>query len=112
MIIESQLFLNIISFIARDKFDGINILGLIFVRSKKYKTLINHELIHTRQYVETLWIGFFIIYLFDYLHALLKYRNFGKAYERIRFEQEANKYRFSDDYLQIRGLFAWRKFSV
>lgn len=74
--------------------------------------LINHESIHIQQQIELLVVGFYIVYLYDWLRGLIKYRDASRAYFRIRFEQEA--YRFDDNmsYLNIREKYAWRKYKI
>lgn len=110
MVIESQLIPNIFSIFIH--VDAVNILGIIFVRNIDDSALITHELIHSKQYVETLWIGFFVIYLIDFCHGVWVYEDFGTAYSRIRFEQEANYYHFSENYLNDRPRYNWIKFNV
>jgi len=92
--------------------------------------LIHHEKIHFYQYKELLVVGFLFVYLFDWVHGLIKYRNFTKAFMRIRMEQEAyehqSKFFFRHehanilsykpeeyiDYCDRREKFAWRKYKV
>lgn len=123
MIIQSKLIPNIISKIVSDEIDGFTFFGIIFVRDKTNKALVQHELIHRKQWIETLFIGFIIIYVFDYLRGLLKYRDSQKAYTQIRFEQEAEHYRIRFEqgfehledweyFVEHRPLFNWRNFKV
>lgn len=91
------------------KYSGISLFGLVIVKDKSKLThrLINHELIHFFQQVETLFVGFFIIYLVSYLYNLVKYRNHDKAYRAIPFEQEAYACESDYKYLFKRKLHAW-----
>ena len=91
---------------------AITLFPFVFIRDEGNISTITHETIHFRQYVETLIIGFLLIYLFDYIHGLIKYRDFEKAYYQIRFEQEAysNDLFFAD--LEKRKPFAWFKYKV
>lgn len=91
---------------------GVTIYPFIFVRFAKNEILIRHESIHIEQQRETLIIGFFLIYLFDYLRGLIKYRNHYTAYWRIRFEQEAYRYQRDSNYLNRRQPGNWRLFNV
>ena len=73
-----------------------------------------HETIHFFQYKETLWIGFLLIYIFDFLWAaIVKKKGFSrKAYLSIRFEQEAWH---CDDYvdcLENREPYAWKNYPL
>ena len=56
--------------------------------------------------------GFLILYLYDWLKGLIKYRSKTEAYYNIRFEQEAYMYDIVDDYLENRSKYEWRKFNV
>jgi hypothetical protein len=91
---------------------AITLFPFVFIRDEGNETTITHETIHFRQYIETLIIGFLLIYLFDYIHGLIKYRDSEKAYYQIRFEQEAYSNDLYDDYLEKRSFFAWLKYKV
>ena len=91
---------------------AITLFPFVFIRDEGNVRTITHETIHFRQYVETLVIGFLLIYLFDYIRGLIKYRDSEKAYYQIRFEQEAYSRDFYDGYLEKRKLFAWTKYRV
>ena len=68
-----------------------------------------HETIHYLQYKETLWIGFLLIYLFDFLWAaIIKRKGFTRdSYLSIRFEQEAWHCDDYDNYVETRPKYAW-----
>lgn len=74
-------------------FRAINILGVIFARKSanplSAKT-INHEAIHTAQMKELLYVGFYILYVLEWLYRLVR-SIFTKenAYRSISFEREA-----------------------
>ncbi len=83
---------------------------------------VNHESIHVWQYSDLLYIGFLVIYAWDYLHGLIKYRNdisgtdpYGhaytslgeKAYFRTRAEQEAYSNDGDMEYLDNRKKREW-----
>ena len=110
IIIKSDKFLNLISWFFR--VGGITLFPFIIVRPYTRKSTINHESIHIAQYSELLVIGFLLIYLWDWIHGLIKYRNFKVAYEHIRFEQEAYKYTKSYTYLSRRQRSHWINFKV
>jgi hypothetical protein len=94
------------------KVHAITLFPFVFIRDEGSKIIIRHETIHFRQYVETLIIGFLLIYLFDFIIGLIKYREPYRAYYRIRFEQEAYKNDLYDDYLGKRKLFSWMKYKI
>jgi len=98
-------------------FVAINLFGLIFVR-KEYKmdfekvrfrkaTLLNHELTHTAQYKELLFIFFILLYLLNYIINIFIYFNFKKAYRNVCFEREAKDNEHDNDYFSERRNFAW-----
>ena len=91
---------------------AITLWPFIFIRDEGNEKTIRHEKIHIRQYNELLVIGFLILYLFDWIVGLIKYRDSSIAYLNIRFEQEA--YENQDDlhYLDNRKMFAWLKYRI
>jgi len=55
----------------------------------KYELLMNHESIHVKQWVETLFIGFLLLYPLLFLVNLVRYRDTRVAYLLNPFEVEA-----------------------
>lgn len=99
---------------------AINLFGFIFVR-KEYKAriendyykksvLLNHELVHTAQYKETLYVFYLLIYLLNYTVNLFVYFSFKKAYRNICFEREAFRFEYDDYYLERRIRWAWLQY--
>lgn len=92
-------------------FACVNLFGVVFARygvRLDYGT-INHEQIHTAQMKELLYIGFYVLYLLEWVRNLFKYGDAKTAYKMISFELEA--YEFENDilYLQRRTAFAqWK----
>ena len=91
---------------------GITLFPFIFIKGEGNDRLIRHESIHIMQYRETLVLGFLVIYLWDFVHGFVKYRNYDDAYRSIRFEQEAYANDHDENYLELRQKFAWRKWKV
>ena len=96
---------------------AINLFGIIFAR-KEYEaqiennyfikaTLLNHELIHTAQYKELLYVLYLPLYLLNYIINIFVYSSFKKAYSNICFEREAKDKEYDDYYLERRRHFAW-----
>lgn len=72
-----------------------------------------HETIHLRQYNELLVLGFWLVYLWDFLVAFaLVDHTFWGAYRRIRLEQEAYAFDSDEEYLETRRHYAWWDFSI
>lgn len=84
----------------------------ILCRGELGETTRRHELIHWHQYRELWVVGFLLLYLWDYLRGLARYRSGEQAYHRIRFEQEAYGRQDQADYLEVRPRMEWRKFIV
>ena len=82
---------------------------VVFSRGEITPKTRRHETIHYKQYLETLFIGFILIYFFDFLWAsLVKRKGFSReSYLAIRFEQEAHHCDDFEDYLENRKLFSW-----
>ena len=86
---------------------GITIWPFIFLRpSPELDVNINHERIHIRQQQETLLLGFFIIYLFEFIYYRLQFNRYT-AYRKISFEKEAFEHEEDMNYLKTRKRFAW-----
>lgn len=88
---------------------GITILWFIFCRGELSKGTKRHEVIHVIQGEELYYIGFYVLYVFDWLKGLIKYRDADKAYRRIRAEQEAYSNDHDPDYPETRAPREWIK---
>lgn len=90
-------------------FAAINLFGVVFVRKeispqydislRNWEIMLNHELIHTAQMKELLYIPFYLWYVFEWLIWLAIYRNARKAYRNISFEREAYDKQAYFDYI-------------
>lgn len=92
---------------------AINLFGILFVRNgvRIDDYLINHELIHTRQMKEMLYIGFYIVYLLFWLSMLFSHKfSLHKAYMAIPFEKEAYANQYDLAYLRNRKPFSWTRY--
>lgn len=98
---------------------AINLFGTVFVRAEKkdkvekhpqwYATTWNHEAIHTEQMKETLYIGFYLLYLLFWIIRLLT-PPMNTAYKDISFEQEAYLNENNLEYIKTRRPYAWIKY--
>ena len=91
---------------------AITLFPFVFIKDDGDEETINHESIHFRQQVELLIIFFYLIYVFDWIYGLIKYRDKELAYRRIRFEQEAYAKESKKYYLICRKRNAWRKYKI
>ena len=80
-------------------FSAINIFGVVFVRKeirpqhnislRNWDLMLNHELIHTAQMKELLYVPFYLLYGLEWLIRFVMYRNAKEAYRNVSFEREA-----------------------
>tara|TARA_B100000131_G_scaffold285532_1_gene294888 strand:- start:671 stop:1018 length:348 start_codon:yes stop_codon:yes gene_type:complete len=93
---------------------AITLWPFIFIRKgmSASERLIRHESIHIQQYTEMLVLGFYPVYVWDWLHGLIKYRSGSTAYMQIRMEQEAYENEGDEEYLKNRKRYAWLKYKV
>lgn len=84
------------------RFIAINIFGILFAKTDLTPQLINHERIHTRQMLETAFVGFYIFYLVEWLVRLVMLRDSYKAYRAVSYEREAYANSADPAYLQRR----------
>lgn len=95
-------------------YKAINLFGIVFARQDQAPltpTWINHMKIHTAQMRELLFIGFYIIYMIEYIYQIIHQNWTGQnAHRCISFEREAHKKQNKWSYLSNRKPFAqWRK---
>ena len=93
-------------------FKAITILCFIFVKKgiELDDNDIRHETIHWEQEKELLFIGFYVLYLLDFLRNLLKFGDWSKAYRNICFEREAYANQTSWFYPEARNHYSWIKY--
>ena len=92
---------------------AITLWPFVFIREGcDDERLIHHESIHIYQFWECGVVGFYPIYLWDWLRGWLKYKDVVVAYRHIRFEQEAYQHEADTEYLTQRKRFAWRNYQV
>lgn len=91
---------------------AINLFGFIIIRrgNRLRWADLNHELIHSRQQAEMLWIPFYIWYVVEWLVRLIAYRDTTKAYYNISFEREAYANQYDIKYLRKRNFFSWMRY--
>jgi hypothetical protein len=110
LIILSNRVINIISllFSQKNPLNGWTLGPIIIIRSHEYCTpsMVNHELIHVRQFWET--FGLFLVwYPIEYCWHRLWGASHVTSYARVSFEQEAYRNENNKNYLQERAWFAW-----
>jgi hypothetical protein len=103
-------FLKAISWVV--DITAITLYPFIISREEMSKDVLQHETIHIAQQKELFVLFFYLLYGWDYLKGLIKYKEKEKAYYQIRFEQEAYAYMFEDGYLESRPRYNWRQYKV
>lgn len=102
-------------------FDAVNLCGILLVHPdfEPDEDLLNHERIHTIQMKELIFIGFYLIYLSEFILRLTqclfaksksgKISKWQRAYRSISFEREAYSHWKELTYLEKRKPYAmWR----
>jgi hypothetical protein len=95
------------------KINGFQVAGIEFipfivvVNDLNNKSLIRHETIHFYQMMETLIIGYYLLYAFYYIKNRIFGLSHDKAYRNINFEIEAYNNQDNENYLKVRKYFAW-----
>lgn len=89
---------------------AINLFGVVFAKEKLSESFLLHEKIHTAQLRELLFVGFYIIYIMEWLARLIIYRSLHKAYVSVSFEQEAYRNQHVKNYLAKRKHYAWIRY--
>jgi len=95
--------------IPRPGFIAINVFGYLFARHGVFisESTIRHEMIHTAQMKEMLYIFFYIWYLIEWIIRLFLPDN---AYRNIGFEKEAYANDNGISYLETRKKYSWVKY--
>ena len=96
---------------------AINLFGVVFARREEWDPLpdvvrqctLRHEAIHTAQGRELLWVGFYLVYILEWLGRLVVMPR--RAYRSISFEREAYAYEWDLAYLKTRKHYAQWKHS-
>jgi len=103
-------FLKTISWVV--DISAITLYPFIVSREVMSDDVLNHESIHIVQQKELFVVFFYMLYAWDWIVGLIKYRDKQKAYFRIRFEQEAYDQMCTEEYLAKRKKFSWRNYKV
>ena len=105
--VENSSVPKLLSYVAPIEIEAITCGFIVFSRSKMDNRLKRHATIHFQQFLETLFIGFLLFYLMDFLWNLALYRNGKIAYYKIRAEKEAYENDHNPLYLKNRRRWLW-----
>ena len=109
LFIENSSIPKILSYISPIEINAITLGPIVASRGEMSEATKRHETIHFQQFLELAFIGFIIIYYFDYLKNYLKYKDGKIAYIHIRAEIEAYENHHDENYLKTRKRYAWLK---
>jgi len=110
IVIIAPKFTKLISFVV--DVAAITLYPFIISRDEMSDDVLRHETIHIIQQKELFILFFYLLYGWDYLKGVIKYKDKEKAYFQIRFEQEAYDHMFEEDYLAQRPCYNWRHYKV
>jgi hypothetical protein len=91
---------------------AITLFPFIISSEEMSEEILNHETIHIHQQKELFVVFFYMLYVWDYMRGLIKFRDKELAYRNIRFEQEAYAQMHNKEYLQNRSRHSWRKYKA
>ena len=100
---------NLIERIIPVDVQAVTLFFVVFCRGEPSERIKRHESIHFQQYLETLVVGFFLIYLWDYIRARRAGLDSWDAYLNVRAEREAWDNDRNPGYLANRKRWAWIK---
>ena len=109
--IENSRILVWLGYLVPIKIQAIALGVIVISKDEVREVTKNHETIHFQQYLETLFLGFLILYFWDWFIGLVKYRDNYKAYLSIRAEQAAYNHQENLAYLSTnrkRWCWLWR----
>ena len=110
IIITSKLLTKLLSIII--SVYAITLFPFIILSEEVDEYTMNHELIHFEQQKELFVVGFYALYVYDFVKGMIKYKNKDLAYFLIRFEQEAYNYQNDLGYIMDREKNAWKEYEV
>jgi hypothetical protein len=91
--------------------EGMALFPFVLVRQRRpHRFLLQHEIIHLQQQLETAFVLFYVWYLAEYLIRLFICQNHYKAYRSISFEREAFQHEADPDYVYNRSFWAFLRY--
>jgi len=107
--VENSWVPRVLSCVSPIRIGAITLGFIVFSRGIMNEKTKRHETIHFQQFLETLFVGFLILYFYDWCVKYFKYRDSKIAYYNIRAEKEAYQYEENEKYLQTRKRWNWIK---
>jgi hypothetical protein len=107
--IERSFVPKLLSFFAPIEIGAITLGFVVFSRGTVSDSTRRHETIHFQQYLETLFVGFLLLYFYDYCRSRVKGVGGPESYREIRAEKEAYENQDNLNYLENRPRWKWMK---
>ena len=107
--VENSWVPRVLSMMSPISIGAITLGFIVFSRGKLDERVKRHETIHFQQFLETLFIGFLILYFYDWIKEYFIYKDGKIAYFMIRAEQEAYNNEQDIHYLANRKRWKWIK---
>ena len=105
--VERSFIPKLLSFFAPITIGAITLGFVVFSRDTMSESTKRHETIHFQQYLETLFVGFLILYFYDYFKSRIKGTGGKESYMSIRAEKEAYENEHDPNYLMTRPRWKW-----
>ena len=105
--VERSFIPKLLSFFAPIEIGAITLGFVVFSRDDMSETTRRHETIHFQQYLETLFLGFLILYFYDYAKSRITGITGRESYRKIRAEKEAYENQDDPNYLRNRKRWKW-----
>jgi len=96
-----------LSYISPISIGAIALGVIVFSKDEMDERTKRHETIHFQQYLETLFIGFLIFYLLNWLWNTIRFQSGSIAYKNLKAEVEAYGNEDDEDYLANRKRWRW-----
>jgi hypothetical protein len=112
MVVVSRFLTSVFSL---GRAQGMLVFPFILIKEKRFQqnaSFMNHEKIHFQQAVELLVVGFYLLYLLEFVIRLLQCRSATRAYHGISLEREAYANDHNLGYLKERKRWAWLRYLV
>ena len=105
--VENSWVPRLLSYITPINIGAITLGFIVLSRGTMSEKTRQHETIHFQQFLETWFVGFIVLYIYDYIKNYIRFRNGALAYYNIRAEKEAYQHDETDNYLRIRPRWRW-----
>ena len=112
LLIEKKMKIIYNKLIPMKGYKAVNLFGVLFAREGARLTAedIRHEEIHTAQMRETLYVGFYLWYVMEWLVRFIGNGfKWHEAYRALLFEREAYGHQGEEGYLEKRELWSFIK---